>query len=122
MNPIQHTENLETSFSPAEVIERSRSALEKRGARLNATRSGLEASGGSRLALRIWGVYLKRGRSRLPWRATIDVHPSPSGQSRVSISARSGEGLMVVRVPRLTTAYDQMLVAIVSAVRLAIEE
>lgn len=120
MEPIQKLAEVETNLSPEEVAIRLRVLLEARGGSVATTPTGLQARGGSRLALRLLGVYLAPGRSRLPWRTDVAWRAGASGATLVQVSASSDEGLMVARVPKLTAEYAKLVGDIVSSVSTAL--
>lgn len=119
MEPIVREAELESRLPAEEATSRVKGALEARGAAVTMTPTGLEASGGSRLALRLWGVYLKAGSRRLPWRATVDVQTVAAEHLLIRVSAASDEGFMVARVPKSTALYDALLTDVVASVAAA---
>lgn len=78
----------------------------------------IEAEFGSRLALRLLGVYLRAGRARLPMKLSIHLAPVDS-ETCVRLRVASDEGWYLVRFGRLYDAYEAAFGDVVGRLRSA---
>ena len=114
MQPIERQTEGTTALAPEEALSRAEATLTARRGRVTVTEDGLGARGGSRIALRLWGVYLPWGRRNLPWRVELQLRPAGAGTTHVTIRAFSDEGFGLARVPKLTRAYEELLTDLVA--------
>jgi hypothetical protein len=97
------------------VLDAVGAALKERGWR-EITREGdtIEASFGSRLALRLFGVFLPPGRKRFPMRLKLAV-----AGSEVVADLRSDEGRYLMRVSTMDRVFMDHAAHVFAALRAA---
>jgi hypothetical protein len=79
----------------------------------------VEARRGSRLVLRLLGVFLPPGRSRLPMRVQLSVR-AMGEPSVVEAVVESDEGWYLFRVPQLCHAYEADFTSLLEALKAGI--
>ena len=121
MQPIERQTEGTTALPPDEALSRAGATLAARRGRVTLAADGLNARGGSRFALRVWGVYLSRGRRNLPWRVELQLRPAEAGTTQVLVRALSDEGFGLARVPKLTRAYEELLTALLGEIAAALK-
>lgn len=77
---------------------------------------GLTATLGSRIAFRVFGVFMKTGRSRLPIRFQVVVHPNTGGTD-VEVTVAEDMGPGVLGFSLATGPYERAFTELLDALR-----
>ncbi|MGH3328986.1 MAG: hypothetical protein ACRDPT_14550 [Streptomycetales bacterium] len=81
----------------------------------------LRSTFGSRLAFRLFGVYMSAGRRRMPIKMETQVLAVGRHQTLVTIKACSDEGSYLYRLPTMEAEYERALTKLVSQVRASVD-
>jgi hypothetical protein len=116
MDPLERRVELVSGSDAVSAIRRVAAALQNLGAQTTSQSGGLRAKGGSRLALRMWGVFLPPGRNRLPWRADVRAADDGDAGTRIEVQLRSDEGKYLFRIAAAEHAYSDLFDKLLGAI------
>jgi hypothetical protein len=103
--------------APGSVLDTATAFTAQHHGRLRTRDSdGLTATLGSRIAFRIFGVFMKTGRSRLPIHFQVVVHPNAGGTDVEFTAVEDmGRGILVLSIT--TAPYEQAFAELLDALR-----
>src|SRR5664279_4562861 len=116
---VRQSADWATDASVAESLNALRSVATLKGGRVEqADDSRFTAHFGSKLAYRMWGAFLKRGKRAVPFTVSVKATASTDGGAHIAAEGESDEGpLIVYRIEPSTRLLGERISDVLSALR-----